>query len=260
MTDSLGMRERQPCRDSVQSVARALEMLEALQHRQYVTISELAALHGVHRATTLRLLQTLERFGYVTRGRTRGEFQLGLKCYELGSVFSERCDLLRAARPMMRHLAATTGETIDLALYEAGEVLLIESIAARPSGRVGSSVGRRSLATCTTTGKLHLASLTAPEIDQVLATHGLPRIGPKSITDRDQLFAELARIRSVGYAVNDEETDANVRFVGVSIDLPDSPWRPGLILGAPADRLAPTAIPGIAKLLQAAARQIADVA
>lgn len=260
MTDAFNKRASRERTDPVQSVARALELLDVLRDREYVTIAELADLHGVHRATTLRLLQTLERFGYVSRGRTRGEFQLGIKLYELGSIYGDRFDLLKAARPMMRHLAAQTGETIDLALYDGGEILLIESMATRPTSRVGSPVGRRAVATCTTTGKLHFASLPAHEIERELEIRGLPRIGPKSITNRDQFLAEIARVKTTGYAVNDEETDANVRFVGVPIDLPDGRFRPGLILGAPAHRLAPSSIPGVARMLSDAARRIADVA
>ena len=246
--------------DPVQSVARALDLLETLHRRPTATIAELAAQQGVHRATILRLLQTLEHHGYVSRGESRGEFRLGLKCYELGAAFGDRCELLRAARPMMRHLAARTGETIDLSIYDRGEVLLIESIAARPLSRVGSSVGRRSSATSTTTGKVHLAALDNAEIESILATHGLPRQGPKSITERERFLAEMERVRTVGYAVNDEETDKNVRFVGVPIDIPDSAWRAGLILGAPANRLSWGAIPGVARMLQDAARSIAEVA
>lgn len=246
--------------DSVQSVARALELLEALRERESVTIAELAQVQGVHRATTLRLFQTLERFGYVARGETRGEFRLGLKAFELGALFAERDDLLRAARPMMRHLAAATGETVDLALYENGDMLLIESIAARPTQRVGSPVGRRVAAACTTTGKLRFASMPVDEVDDVLAARGLPRVGPKSITSREALLAEVARVRQMGYAVNDEETDVNVRFVGVSIDLPNDPRMPCLILGAPAHRLPLSSVPRVAKLLRDAAGRIADVA
>lgn len=260
MTITSGGKPARRGTDPVQSVARALELLDALQREEQMTIGELADLHGVHRATTLRLLQTLERFGYVTRGQSRGEFRLGLKAYELGATFSERFDLLRAARPVMRQLAGATGETIDLALYDNGEIVVLESIAERPLRRVGSPVGRRAAATCTTTGKLHLAALPLPEVDRVLAARGLPRIGPKSITDRAQLLAELARVRADGYAVNDEETDANVRFVGVPIELPDRADRPGLILGAPLHRLPSSAFPRIARLLHEAAHRIADVA
>lgn len=258
MTAASDQRQDRP--DPVQSVARALELLEALRERESVTIGELAQLHGVHRATTLRLFQTLERFGYVARGEARGEFKLGLKAFELGALFADRDDLLRAARPMMRHLASATGETVDLALYEDGDMLLIESISARPTQRVGSPVGRRVAAACTTTGKLRFAKMPDHELHDVLSARGLPQVGPKSITSREALLAEVARVRRAGYAVNDEETDVNVRFVGVPIELPNDPRTPCLILGAPAHRLPLSSVPRVAKLLRDAAVRIADVA
>ena len=95
-------RPRSGSAGSIQSLTRALELLEALHECDYARVDELARLHGVHKTTTLRLLQTLERFGYVARGRDRGEFQLGLKLYRMGSIVGERLHLLRAARQPTR--------------------------------------------------------------------------------------------------------------------------------------------------------------
>ncbi len=247
-------------RDPVQSVARSLELLDVLHRCESATISSLAEHLGVHRATTLRMLQTLERYGYVTRGEHRGEFRLGIKVFELGHAFVDRSDLIRAARPMMRHLAQKTGETIDLGHCQHLETVLLESISARPHVRVGSPVGRRHAATCTTTGKLHLSMLPRDDVIALLSRQGLPKLGPKSITDPDRFLDELDKIRATGYAVNDEETDINVRFVGVLIPTFDQRSTSSLILGAPADRLTNHVIPNVAQLLQRAAGQIADVA
>jgi DNA-binding IclR family transcriptional regulator len=241
----------------VQSVMRALELIDALQRCESADVGELAALHGVHRSTTLRLLQTLEGFGYVTRGRGRGEFRLGLRLYELGLAASEQIDLLSAARPIMCDLAEATGETIDLTLCEAGEMLMLESISARPFGRVGIQVGRRVAAAGTTAGKLHLASLPASDAEQLVVRQALPRVGPKSITDPRRYLAELEWVRTHGFAVNDEETDAGVRFVGVRVGLDDARPGPVLVLGAPAHRLPADAYERIASLLGDAARRIA---
>ncbi len=214
-------------------------------------------MHGVHKTTTLRLLQTLEQFGYVARFRGRGEFQLGLRCRELAAVVDSRMARLSSARTVMNDLAIATGETIDLAVYESGAMVLIESIAGRPAGRVGVSVGTRVPATCTTTGKLRLASMPASELERVLSTQGMAQRGPKSITDRGHFLAELERVRALGYATNDEESDAGMRFVGVVIDVPDIADCAALILGAPMRRLPRSEFPFIAEMLRAASEKIA---
>jgi DNA-binding IclR family transcriptional regulator len=238
-------------------VTRALELIEALQRVESANVGQLASLHGVHRSTTLRLLQTLEQFGYVTRGQARGEFRLGLRLYALGLAASEQNDLLGAARPIMRDLAESTGETIDLTLCDQGEMILLESIASRPFARVGIEVGQRVASPGTTAGKLHLASLPPHDVERVVTSNGLPTVGPKSITDLARYLAELDQVRTNGYAVNDEETDAGVRFVGVRIHLPALAVGPALVLGAPRHRLPKDAYPRVAALLAAAARQIA---
>jgi DNA-binding IclR family transcriptional regulator len=243
----------------VQSVQRALELIDALQRVESADVAEQAKLHGVHRSTTLRLLQTLERFGYVTRGQGRGEFRLGLRLFELGLAASEQNELLSAARPVMRELADATGETIDLTAYDEGEMVMLESVASRPFSRVGLSVGRRVAAPSTTAGKLRLAALPPHEAELIVQRTGLTRVGPKSITDTRQYLAELETVRNTGYAINDEETDAGIRFVGVRINLHAGRPGPALVLGAPKHRLGQDDYPRIAAMLAETARRIAAV-
>jgi DNA-binding IclR family transcriptional regulator len=206
----------------------------------------------------LRLLQTLERFGYVSRGQGRGEFRLGLRLYELGLTASHQNELLNAARPIMRDLAATTGETIDLTLCDGGQMVLLESISARPFARVGIEVGGRIACAGTTAGKLRLASLSATELEQALVKYGLPRTGPKTITDVRAYLEKLEEVRRVGFAVNDEETDAGVRFVGVRITPTTGLAHSVLVMGAPTRRLPREAYHRVATLLGAAARRIGE--
>jgi IclR family acetate operon transcriptional repressor len=180
-----------------------------------------------------------------------------LRLYALGLAASAQNDLLGAARPIMRDLAETTGETIDLTLCDHGDMILLESITGRPFARVGIEVGQRVASPGTTAGKLYLASLPPHDVERVVASAGLPRVGPKSITDLARYLAELEQVRATGYAVNDEETDAGVRFVGVRINLPARAAGPALVFGAPTHRLPKEAYPRVAALLETAARRIA---
>src|SRR6185503_11237768 len=93
-------------------------------------------------------------------------------------------------------------------------------------------------------------------VERLVTSSGLPRVGPKSITELARYLAELEQVRATGYAVNDEETDAGVRFVGVRISLPERAAGPALVLGAPRHRLPKEAYPRVAAKLAAAARRI----
>jgi DNA-binding IclR family transcriptional regulator len=64
-----------------------------------------------------------------------------------------------------------------------------------------------------TAGKLRMAAMPECDAQQLVTRHRLERLGPKSVTDPHAYLAEIASVRSTGYAVNDEETDAGVRFV-----------------------------------------------
>ena len=166
---------------AVQSVMRATRVDRSLAARRIGQRGELASLHGVHRSTTLRLLQTLEHFGYVSRGQARGEFRLGLRLYALGLAVSEQNELLAAARPIMRDLAESTGETIDLTLCDQGDMILLES---SPAGLARSDRSRARMASPgTTAGKLYLASLPPYDVERLVTGAWSRGSAPKSITD-----------------------------------------------------------------------------
>ena len=96
-------------------------------------------------------------------------------------------------------------------------------------------------------------------MELIVQRTGLPSLGPNSITDPRQYLAELETVRNTGYAINDEETDAGIRFVGVRIDLQSGRPGPALVLGAPKHRLARDDYPRIASMLAETARRIASV-
>src|SRR5919106_2689184 len=91
-------------RDSVQSVERAFDLLEALVEGGELGVTELASRTGLVPSTARRLLTTLSRRGYVTQSSASGRYLLGYKIVEVASGLEHRLSRLRAvARP---HLEA----------------------------------------------------------------------------------------------------------------------------------------------------------
>src|SRR5690242_3063162 len=98
-----------PRRDSVQSLERALDLLEALSSGRELGVTDLAAAAGLPPSTVHRLLATLTKRGYVTQNAASGRYMLGFKLVEVGSGLEHRLARLRAvARP---HLEAIQRET-----------------------------------------------------------------------------------------------------------------------------------------------------
>ena len=73
--------------------------------------------------------------------------------------------------------------------------------------RMSSRVGLRSPLYCTGVGKAILATLPAAEVEDIWR-HSRPRkLTGRTITDLDQLKAQLAEVRRCGYAIDDEENE-----------------------------------------------------
>src|SRR6266481_4748618 len=96
--------------DSLQSVSRALDLLEVfLANGPEIGLSELAGLVKMNKATTHRLLATLEPRGYVQRSVGSRKYGLGVRLFELGAQFQNQMDIRRAASPELTSMVEETG-------------------------------------------------------------------------------------------------------------------------------------------------------
>jgi len=100
-------------------------------------------------------------------------------------------------------------------------VILIDRVLGRP-GRYhhlefSLHVGSRLPAYCSATGKALLAFLARSDLDRLLERIDLVQRGPRTLTDRSALLAELEQVRRTGIAVNDEELDSALRAIAAPV-------------------------------------------
>lgn len=184
------------------SVHRALDILEWLAASQRtVGVTDIAERFDVPKATVHRLLATLESRGYVSQDKDDHRYSMGIRCFELGSLWVEQLDLRRVAAPTLKALNDVTGEMVHLAIYDRGEVVYIEKLDSRHSVVCRSYVGRRAPATCVATGRALLAFQPVKEIDRVLA-QPVPAHTDHTVTEASALSSLLDDVRRNGYAVN----------------------------------------------------------
>ena len=106
----------------VQSLERALDLLEALAGTDELGVSDLAARTGLVPSTAHRLLGTLVSRGYAAQSPASGRYLLGYKLLELTSGLQDRLERLRnAARPHLEAIMEQTGETTNLVVLEGAQ-------------------------------------------------------------------------------------------------------------------------------------------
>ncbi len=203
--------------DGVQSVERALELLEALaEPGEAKGVSELARATGLPVATIHRLLSTMVARGYVRQNTTSHKYTLGSHLIRLGEAAAR--DFAQYARPYLAELMEASGETANLAMFEDGQVAYVAQVASRHHRvRMFTEVGRRVHPHTSGVGKVVLAFRPRAEVEALLARTGLPRRTPRTITDPARFLAELDKVAGQGYAIDSGEEEVGVRCLAVPV-------------------------------------------
>jgi len=205
-----------------QSLERGLAVLRAFTpDRPTLGISELARGLALTRSTTHRYVATLATLGYLEQDGPTRKYRLGPRVLDLGFSVLASLDLREVAAPYLRRLTGTTGHTSNLAIRDDTDVILIDRVRGRP-GRyhhLESSLhaGSRLPSYCSATGKALLAFLPRPDLEQVLERIDLIQRGPRTLTDKRALLAELDQVRRTGIAVNDEELESALRSIAAPV-------------------------------------------
>jgi IclR family transcriptional regulator, acetate operon repressor len=209
--------EPQQGTDGVQSVERALELLEALaEPAEGRGVSELGRATGLPVATIHRLLATMAARGYVRQDTASHKYRLGSQLIQLGEAATRHFG--RFARPYLAELMEASGETANLAVFEDGQVAYVAQVPSRQHRvRMFTEVGRRVLPHTSAVGKVLLAFRPRAEVEALLARTGLPRRTPRTITDPARFLAELDMVARQGYAVDSGEEEVGVRCVAVPV-------------------------------------------
>jgi IclR family acetate operon transcriptional repressor len=206
-----------PERYHIRSVDRALTLLDTfLVHEGELSVSEISKAVKLGPSTVFRMLLTLEKHGFVEQVRPSGKYRLGTTCLELGSRFLKSNDLRDRTIDILERLRNEFGETVHLTILQDNQVIYLEKLAGlHPIGLMSSRVGDRNPAHCTGVGKALLAYLPDEDLRSRYPGQKLARFTEHTITDWRVLRGELDRVRSLGYAVDDEEHEPGVKCVAV---------------------------------------------
>lgn len=246
-------------RNSSASLRRALALLDYLGSAEVgpagAAIAEIATGTGLNKSTALRLLAPLAEFRLVEQDRDRKLWRLGPQTAYLGQVYLERLDLRRVAHAGLKELASSTGETAHLVVLDVPEVVYIDKVESDSSVRMISRIGARQPAHSSGVGKAFLAFGPEDIVAAVIAA-GLPARTPRTITDEASLRAELDWIRSVGYAVDDVENEADIRCVAAPVFSAAGDVCAALSVAGPTSRVTSERVEDLAVHVRRAAEQV----
>jgi DNA-binding IclR family transcriptional regulator len=220
---------------TVESVGRILDLydLDTPEHGPKEVSNALA----ISKSKAHALMSSMERIGLLRR-IPGGRYRLGWRPLELERIVTATTPFRPAARAVAMTLARHCGETIHVAALDGGRVVYVDRVRGpRGVSIAASAVGATLPAHCSGVGKILLAHTDAVEIDAILDRHGLPKLTPKTITDRDALYAELHRARHDGVAYDREEVLPGLGCVAAPIRDRNGRVAAALSIAAPVQRL-----------------------
>lgn len=222
----------------VQSLVRALSILNTLaESEDGMTLTEVAHKVKLPPSTAHRLLTTMQQERYVAFDGERTLWSVGVQAFSVGNSFTRNRNLSNIARPYMRALMEESGETVNLAVADGGEVIFLSQVECRKMMRALVTPGRRALMHCSGVGKALLAFLPEVDVDAVIAQHGLPKMTERTLVNTQTLKSDLEVSRKRGFALDDEEHAIGLRCVaGVVRDETGTPIA-ALSLSGPAARI-----------------------
>ncbi len=188
--------------------------------RPVLGTTEIAEMLGMSVATASRFVLTLAEEGYLEREVSR-KYRLTLRATELGMASINETGLCMHARPHLQELALRSGCTVALGVLDGPEVLLLDRVRATRRGR-GPKEGRQPALSrlplhCTAIGKALLAGLPADWRSRLVADIDLDERGPRTVSSREMLARQLARVPQDGFAVQDEELCAGACAIAAPV-------------------------------------------
>jgi DNA-binding IclR family transcriptional regulator len=239
----------------VQSVDRAISVMEFLSRRGWSGVTEVANELNIHKSTAYRLLTTLRDRGLVEQDAATEKYRLGFGLVLLASSVRADLDILRCARPVCERLSEQTRETVTVAVLEEDDAVVIHQTISRTSALNADWTGRHTPLHATAAGKIFLAHMTAEQRRRVLR-RPLERFTENTIVDPAVLRDHVQVIADDGFAYTVEELEVGLNAIGAPMYSANGEVVGAMSVSGPAFRLPGDFIPKTAELIKEAAAEI----
>lgn len=245
-----------------QAIARCFSLLRLFDDaRPQWSLVDLIAASGLKRTTVFRMMAALEAEGIVVKN-ARAEYQLGSELIMLGGRAIRSNHLRQLSRPFLEDLVFQTSESALLDVLWLGEnriaySMVVEEALGKHVLGMAQYIGARYPAHVTSTGKVLLAFSSAERLANI-DFGALEPLTQSSITDSEQLFAELAAVRERGYASNVNELEVGLVSLAAPIFNLHSEVCAAITVAGPSSRITPQKRKDIAERVVASARAISQ--
>lgn len=239
----------------VQSVDRAITVLEILAKRGVAGVTEIALELGVHKSTASRLVAVLEHRGLVEQLADRGKYRLGFGIVRLAGALTVHRDLAHESRQACEALAADIGETVNVAILDGNRVINVSEVRGRAAIAMHNWVGQSTPPHATSSGKVLLAFAGPADLRDLLGAT-LQRYTVNTLADIEVLGRELDKVRAQGWAATEQEYEVGLNAVAAPVRDHEDTVVAAVSVSGPSYRLTSEVLPVVAERVMAAANEL----
>ncbi|MBT2669139.1 IclR family transcriptional regulator [Bacillus sp. ISL-4] len=194
---------------NIKSVERAFEIVEALALKSRLP-SELSKQLNINKSTLHRFLSTLQDLGYVDK-HSDNSFSLSQSFINLGVKAQNQYNIVAICKPYLLELAERFQESALLATFNGYRCQYEDKMESSYTVRIVFDSGKTAPAHAVASGKVFLASLENERLHEYMESEHFTSYTKNTITDKDELIAELSTIKRLGYAVDNEEYEIGLQ-------------------------------------------------
>jgi len=222
--------------DFLEALARGLRVLEAFgRDRRWLTLSDVARLVDLPRASVRRILFTLVQLGYAeTDGRL---FRLTPRILTLAGAYLSSNGVSDIVQPALERLSDELGEACSAAVLEGADVVMIAHASPNRMLPVSAQVGFRLPALSSSLGRVLLAALPDGELDAILSRAKVRKLTPATVTAKAGLRRAIMATRADGFSLVDQEAEPGFRSISVPLRRRDGRIVAALNVGVHTERV-----------------------
>lgn len=201
------------------AVDRALRLLLMFRERPELRIVDAAKELDAAPSTVHRILAMLMAYGFVSKDADTQVYLPGEVLVDLGVQVVNQWDFVETARPLVADLSAASGETVSLGVLRQSDVLVVAAVESEKMVRIAGRLGQRIPAFHSAMGHVLLAELPVERVRRMYPDQMLRGQGESAsiVIERDELEAELVRVRERGYATNHLPVSMEYEVVAVPV-------------------------------------------
>lgn len=241
---------------SVQVLDRSLKLLALIAENDGSTLTDLADVSGMAPSTVHRLLSSLANHGMVSHDLESGDWTIGVKAFEIGNAFRRFRKLGTLARPYLKQLMETSGETANIGVEDDGDVVFISQIESHAPMRAFFRPGRRGPIHASGIGKAILSTWSDGEIARALSGKALEHFTQRTLDGLPALLKDIQATRMRGWSIDDEEHTLGMCCIAAPIFNEYGEGIAGISISGPAVRLPKKKLEELGPLIRATADQL----